>query len=1498
MESYPEDLLVGVSPLVFAVNAINDDKTKTYFNRFLDAIALVDDHEVLEESSDDEDEADHERHRRRNAPWSSSFYQGLGRRSSARKRISAETNEGISYAKALTSGRGFFQTARIEAISNKHGFPPSKDTQGVRSIPFRLSRALKENAEDQASKILRDKPIEGILPAGWLEKHSHALPSALIVVCTVTHSQSRQDEQDRVLFETVENMECSLAPKRGCKIIVVGVLENDDTTMNQAQAWKEHTLESLKGFDDDSCVEYVGILRGATDLLSNEAGLPASESLKDLHRIVRKTSLLYYTAQAKRNKSKLNKLQLNAPVDGTTDAIPDVFCPLAIRYCFKIAMFYEFQLKHEKSLRFFAEAYRFTARYHEYLRTLANRVKNDKNCESTSHISHSSLAGSGAAETGIETTLQTSFNWTNISPSPPADIGRQCSAVADWLNLKLIEAGLVSHTENGLKAAVAQWRIHIQVFCTWNGHLLPLNQQWLFWLYVAKQRHLFSQLVERHPPKAFDYGNAFDDIILTCSAWRCYEAAAEAYLRLGYALDNVPGTSPLEKADQNGDSMRPPFVGAMDQAALRTLLSNERQVNHRNKALELALHALSLFENEMERERRGFYADDTFGEETSSRNGARLSYLVGSLLLKMERHTEALIHLEKAVNQLRGWREMELAVRRMLILCYDKSISTASQSSGGSQLASMILDSYFNAEMASNDLRRALDHFAATNGRQSLKWFHEVGSDDPNPPFFFHVTFPQKIFATIEESVQATVSIKSNLDYAIHINAITLKSLAGSLSIPLVDILSAAGGTEGMEGKGIIVQRKGEIEISTKFDLPKDLHSIAADESGNGGEILGTTGKGSFATSARPRTAGITSAGGARFLSEDNRAKIDESSQSQGWNLRFLGGKPLRCDGLVIEFFPVQLEKITSSAEMVASIEITMEQKKSRTAANIRRTPFEEENYLSSAWARPIHVPLSQGPRSIRVLKPYPDATLSNLSDYITAGEAIEGTVNCVLLKLQSGPFEKCSEITVEISSFSVLVTPEGRTIRIASDEEGEDCVSAENPIARSPYMVLPISRGNGSSIANNIERVPEGWSIVKSVLRFSPNEIPSLQKGEWTSIPVNFYRPLPDPVHSDASVNYDAALCRTDYYVTVTYRQERLVSETRTHHVGRRARRRPKMSTVSIEEEVAGDHEVEVANGPEQSVHTVSLEYNGSLKWCHPFVVVPSDERHQLKSLGKTIWESDSSVRSDETESISSSYIIKTGNTVHEISSKISSTVFQDIPDGPYDITLLSKVSDKLFSMQQGGVFIPNAFDGFSQFLASYSVQVRIKEQATGAGAPIGLLELSWASEDMTLDMNEMEQLTLVAPTIAGFDANDAVKLGPLRLNSHSPMKLKGPMCHMDSASFVAQMLFDPTKFGDLHVGIPFDISFRLRNATTTVQMLLPTLRMSEERSSFVMSGTQSSEFTIAPNDTVVLQYTCLVTCSGFFQLPTISLKYWYQNDWISYDDLDLPARIVFVFP
>lgn len=918
---YPEDLLVGFFPLVFAVNSIHhkdDDENSekqnkgTLFDHFLDAIAasLIDEmaaasettaggdparrsislfkgavnHNVSsssadgEESSDEEDGLlDHFGSIGRRRTSGSAFGFGRGRSApSSPQDSSAEHNHSTSYAKALKHGQGFFQRARIVSVSQRYGFPPSKDPEGTRNLAFELHEVMKRRAsaaerEQAVSKLFQQFAVAGILPSGWLEKHVHALPSAIMVVCTVSASQKEQAAQDKHLFETIEHLQYSLVPKRQCSIQIVGLMK-DEVSEAQGEEWSQAILHDLVLEDNANTPFTVTLLRASTDLLCSDSDLPTSEALRRLHRTVRDASLLYYLRQARRTKDKLWQLTDDKRRRGGPP--PVQLSPLMVRYCFKIAIFYEFQMKHEKSLRFLAEAYRYISKYYEWL--LSRKGKTEAGGASKAGVEDRLTLT--AQVNDISDSVEVELNgdadgamWSRVVPEPPGDILYQCRAVADWLNLKLLSSGFASHTEGGLLAASNQWRLHCQVFATRRYSEKLKMEDWAEWSYIARQRIVMSQLVERHPPTALGtLGNDFDEVVLRCSPWRTYEAAAEAMLRIAREMDlaRASGKYPLLEAQtDSNDVARARFVGGTNADSLILDFQKENAVKHREKALELILRAIAIFERELEKEKRGFYAEDEFSERSSSRTGARLYYLAGGMLLGMERHEEAVEHLTKASRYSRGWRDLELAVRRMLIECYEKHIPSEAEASESSEtLVSMILDSYFNAEMSSQDLRRALDHFAAMSGGDRLKWYHEThDEDDPTVPFSFAVTFPGQTHATSGDTVEASVVIKSNLDYAIHVNAASLGTLAGKLTIPTNDLLSAANASEGSEG-GIIIQAKTAITVSTMFDLPKDLSAIASDDSGNGGELVGVAGKGSFAKNAKPRSAGLTSAGKSRRL--------------------------------------------------------------------------------------------------------------------------------------------------------------------------------------------------------------------------------------------------------------------------------------------------------------------------------------------------------------------------------------------------------------------------------------------------------------------------------------------------------------------------------------------------------------------------------------------------------------------------------------------------------
>jgi tetratricopeptide (TPR) repeat protein len=934
METYPGELLVGVCPLVFCVDATidkaNEDQgdnnshttshaSRSQFDRFLDSMAasLLDEMEdplqMADESmkrksedvmmalfrgdeagdSDNEDDmvlgnnssnnpiigspnasydaaayTDDSRPSRVNNRSRSFSNMGFGRLGTRSKATAMSHGINISFAKALQQGQEFFQRARIVSIGPRHGFPPSKDADGEKN---RINEFY-QGKTFQTSKLIaatKKRPIDGILPSGWLEKHANALPSVLLVVVQVTTHQL-QGQQNKLLAETLENLQHSVASKRECSIRILGLV-SDVVSTSLAEQWEQELVDAGN---------QVTLLKEAD--LQQDA--PPSRALKNLHRSVRNASLEYYLKQARRTKQKLFKL-------GPARTSP-LLLPLTIRYCFKVAMLYEFQWKHEKSLKFMVEAYRHVVAFYRLL--LQQRGGEDNSADTSeddpvkiSLSNHPPTASSMDGGEGVEMALNNSTGTNNeeelelMTPAgQPEDMVHQCRAVANWLNFKILQSGLVSHTEGGLLAASSQWQKHCQVYCNpRRSFVCSPDNAWLDWSFVAHQRVVISQLLERHPPRALgDLGSDFDEMLLRCSPWRTYEAAAEAILKVGAEIRKV-----ANKTDAGGhldmDGMRTRYVGCLDHDGHTPKLEEERNINHRGtymnmsnacfwtvaygesnlfgteKALDCILRSLSLLERDVEKaqkENADFVPWD--------RSSARLLYLAGGTLLGLERHAEAIPYLEKAAGLAKGWSGLELVIRRILIECYEKHIPSESDENSQT-LASMLLDSYFNAEMSNKDLRLALEKFSSFSGGGTIKWYRDCFDEaDAALPFSFALTFPSTTHAIAGDSVQASVLIKSNLDYAVHVNSVTLMSLAGEITVPSSDLLSARNANEGTGG-GIIIQAKTEIMLSTNIKLPKDLDQIAVDEAGNGGEKQGVAGKGSFAKSARPRTGGITSAG-------------------------------------------------------------------------------------------------------------------------------------------------------------------------------------------------------------------------------------------------------------------------------------------------------------------------------------------------------------------------------------------------------------------------------------------------------------------------------------------------------------------------------------------------------------------------------------------------------------------------------------------------------------
>jgi tetratricopeptide (TPR) repeat protein len=890
MESYPTELLLGVFPLVFCVDATLASKDvaaggtsgspgnsgRSQFDRFLDTIAalLLDDPDTAKEpvlsspisrqrshdevmrglfrgeegvvDSDHEDDlifgmeggdiADVNSKPTRTFAKNLKFG-GLGRdanagaprnsatRGSASKDGSNFGGTDFSFAKTFQEGQGFFQRARIVSISSRHGFPPSKDPQGEhgRIQEYFLGKTLRKEAILAATQR---RPLDGILPSGWLEKHAAALPSAIIVLAQV-NSHTRRYEQNSLLEETMRNIQISLATKRGCTIRVVGLVQEGISTQ-VATEWKQEMVQKLEGHPPITLL----------DVADLQLDSVTSVNLKLLHKSIHDASSRYYAAQARRTKQKLYDL---GPARNTP-----FFLPLAIRYCFKIAMIYEFRWRHEKSLKYLAEAYRHVETYYRYLLQHRDPGSAGLNDPSTPDVdapkiqlsNYGRSASDGSESDGVETPIHHEDDLSRLLLNPPAipdDMVLQCRVLADWLNFKILQSCFTSHTDGGLLAASNQWRRHIQVFCNpRRSFVCSPDHAFVDWSFVAHQRMVASQLMERNPPRA-KLGGQLDESILRFLPGKSYEAAAEALLRLGNEVKKAATRN--QNTGTIVDAMRSRYVGGLDRNGYQPKLQEAMKIDYFSLVLDCLRRAISFLES-----------GEAGDLKSTKRNGARLYYLAGGILLGRNEYAEATTYLEKAALLAKGWSDLESKIRLLLVKSYESYIPKV-ESKERLRLASLLLGSYFKADISPPDLQLALSRFASSIAPDMIMWHEEVfDEDDHTNPISFVLTF-QSTHARAGDTVKAGLVIKSNFDYDFEIDALELFTSAGKIALQPGDLRPSDGQGDGVGS--CLLKAMSTLSITASIELPKEISKIAFDES------LGS----SKLKVARPRTAGLTAAG-------------------------------------------------------------------------------------------------------------------------------------------------------------------------------------------------------------------------------------------------------------------------------------------------------------------------------------------------------------------------------------------------------------------------------------------------------------------------------------------------------------------------------------------------------------------------------------------------------------------------------------------------------------
>jgi hypothetical protein len=652
---------------------------------------------------------------------------------------------------------------------------------------------------------------------------------------------------------------------------------------------------------------------------------------------------------------------------------------------------------------------------------------------------------------------------------------------------------------------------------------------------------------------------------------------------------------------------------------------------------------------------------------------------------------------------------------------------------------------------------------------------------------------------------------------------------------------------------------------------------------------------------------------------------------SQGWSMRFLGGKPLLCDGLYLTFYPVQAEIL--SAARITLIELYIQKKKIRTTANIKRTPFEEENYIASVWSRPHDLSLLKGPRSVRVLGPQSEMVVTNITEDWTHGKALEGTVNRLLLKLKAGADEFCNDITINVSCFSVLVTSSGSTKRLVSREElsneSENSVDMSNPRYRTPILVnhCPSSCGADVVVPSCVGYVlPSGWAPAGTGQEYSVMNVPDMKGGDSTFVQLDFFRPAAysEKVlfsmvvgNSDEDLG-DVSLCKTDFYVSISYTQRKVSPEKQNQRRPKRASRVKPVMTSTAKDDIVDPqnalpsiHVENVANETKPDI--VSLDWSGSILWTPPMIanftvgakdcfpcggghhsllvdegpqLAPTHETHNYVADGEKIMSRcslhlDKSIDGIQTEIIAIRFeVIKlfirptpffAGCIPHRFAA--SSSKQNNVDDkNPVSVDFLSGQREEPGVLYRSNLDDPcRILSAGSKLCVSYTVRASLKDKC--------MENVSCSLGSISVDWTPFQIKALQSPLVSNRDHENLPAHGPLALDVPSTIRFTSPVCHIERTPFKAEPLHLSTS---VTVATPFDVTYSISNNTTSHQTI--TIEVLEENlskgsvpgalSGLLFSGCLNGQLSLGPHEEQVISFHAVAIRPGEIYLPPVRVS------------------------
>jgi len=1037
--------------------------------------------------------------------------------------------------------------AHIVKVSKRHVFPPSKDPEGTqnRSTLIVQSRSstttLYTTSSSQNTPTPKSNvpPLEGILPAGWLEKHAHALPAVLIVVTyiDITMDPETAEESDLELAETIDQLRSSLALKRECRMhLICCVLPpptttpdyNDDpfeesgqrsTASNPNNNSENATMDAERFVSirtkcrlTPSNITTLQVSPNGLTLASLSTPLPYSDpdldyepqqqkqnlqqkyiqqqlQLKRLHRNIQDSANSYYLNLARRAKHKLSALYV--------EQYPE-HLPLAARYCFKIASFYEFQ-NHtpglntsDKILQYRTEGYQYLEEYYQELMEVLESGGTAQDIQSQL-TGPTTASGEGDVEVALANSPLSSKQQQQQQPSQAmksisfeddphlsasseyflSDLVHQCRTLASWCNFQIIQmAHVIFHKQNSkhpfvykssnrhshpqLVLAQTQWQRYYYTFLSSSDND-PLFPKWYHLFHICQERYLMAQLSE-------GIGLAGDGI-LPCCTWKMYEAASDTRMELHRELillrqsksqKGEEGETKLTKIPSSESLERHNYVGGFGKDRLETIYQNEMEVDHLGFALrdyQKALSHFKLVESELH----------VLAEKqvicTRNRSRANIHFRVGGLLLYRKQYAEAKNQLEQALHQSDKWSGLQCTLMKAIQKCQEHLTQTEKDLYTH---ASMILNSSIFRFASPKERDIAMDAVFFPSKETALGAPLSVTLSTSNTttnPFTFAATFPKATHAVAGDTVTASVSLKSHLLIPVSISSMQLQTTVGLVTV-------------GKDPCNVIIQPNTVEYFSAEIKLPLDLvSSLKQEEVPEVSANLKPTGKpqnipvGSVGKNIKVRTSGLTQGGGAYYLTKPP----DQEIGSVLLDNTLFGGVPISCTGIILSLNAVKNSNHAESGTLEIVLKddkptIIQESSDKDKLSQIKHLPvFEKVNYVDIAWDRPMHHSLSLGPRCIRVLKPIPKLKITNITALQTEGRAMEGVVNRIIFKVESGSDECCSDVEYSIRCTNSNILP------MPSDNK-------QGKVDRPPILVIHDTSSEQEQILSGGAILPNKW--------------------------------------------------------------------------------------------------------------------------------------------------------------------------------------------------------------------------------------------------------------------------------------------------------------------------------------------------------------------------------------------------------------------------------------